>query len=328
MNSYGVVYVASRKHEFLCEAIASAESLKEKVPDISITLFTDMEDLYNLTIRPFDNIIPIPSDQEVCLIANSSWRQYLFASLIGAYNLQPWEQGIHAKVKGIIGPFLHRSWGRGIQAKVMGLVAIFLQKSWGRGIHAKVMSFIHSPYQRTVFLDSDTRILSGEFVHAFDYLEDHLIAIVPCTKDNSKTCRLYGPMFNSGVIAYRKDAKVNTLFREWEKLYHTHFKLASLESPGSTPYFSHFNSSERLMLLCDDQTSLAQLLSPIFNKYDIAVKILDETWNARNYPRDRLDRVIIDHADCHKIKTNQVKAFLKSRGIRVSTKAILRTFYE
>jgi hypothetical protein len=311
MNSYGVIYVASRKHRFLCEAIASAESLKEKVSDISITLFTDMEDLYKLTIKPFDNIIPIPSDQAVCLIVNSSWGHGLFANvmgLIGSYNIQSWGRGIHAKVKSRIDPFLVRS--------------------WGRGIHAKVMSFIHSPYQRTVFLDSDTRILSSEFVRVFDFLEDHSIAMVPCTKYNSGTCRLYGPMFNSGVIAYRKDAQVNTLFREWQKLNQAHFELAILEPPGSTPYLSRFNPAERRILLCASQTSLAQLLSPIFNKYDIAVKALDETWNARNYPRDRLDRVIIDHADCHKIKPNQVKGFLKSRGIRVSSKAILRTFCE
>jgi len=310
MDSYGVVYVASQKHKFLCEAIASAESLKEKVPDISITLFTDLEDLHELKIRPFDKIIPIPSDQEDCLKGSPSWGQSLFANvmiLIGSY-MQPW--------------------GRGIRAKVRRLIVPSLLQSWGRGCHAKIMSFIHSPYQRTVFLDSDTRILSDEFMRVFEFLENHSIAMVPCTKDNSYTCSLYGPMFNSGVIAYRKDAQVDTLFMEWKKLNRVHFELASLEPPGSTPYLSHINSAQRRVLLVVDQTSLAQLLSPILNKFDVAVKALDETWNARNYPRDRLGGVIIDHANCHKINSDQVSGFLKSRGIRLSTKAMLQTLFK
>jgi len=301
MDTCGVIYVASRKHNFLCEAIASAESLKEKVPDISITLFTDIEDLYQLTIKPFDKITPILSDHESCLNGNQSWRQ-----------------GLLENVMDRIGR-LHKRLRRFLPSKVKRFIAVSNQRSWGRGIHAKVVSLIHSPYQRTVFLDSDTRILSDEFVRIFDFLEDHSIAMVPCTKDNSRTCRLYGPMFNAGVIAYREDTQIRTLFREWERLNRTHFELATLEPPGSLPYLSRFDSADRRYLLVADQTSLAQLLSPIINKYDIAVKVLDEAWNARCYPRDRLDKVIVDHADRHKIKFNQVKGFLKSRGIRLSS---------
>jgi len=301
MNTSGVIYVASRKHNFFCEAIASAESLKEKVPDISITLFTDMEDLCQLTIKPFDKIVPIPSDKETCLNGNRSWRHSLFENAMERVN------GFHKQLR------------RFLPAKVRRLINASNQQSWGRGIHAKVMSLIHSPYQRTVFLDSDIRILSDEFAHIFDFLEDHSIAMVPCTKDNSRTCRLYGPMFNSGVIAYKEDAQVHKLFREWENLNRTHFELATLEPPGSLPYLSRFNALERRFLLVASQTSLAQLLSPIINKYDLAVKTLDETWNARCYPRDRLDNVIVDHADCHKIMPDQVTGFLKSRGIRLTS---------
>jgi hypothetical protein len=311
MNQYGVVYVASQRHNFVCEAIASAESLKEKVPDISITLFTDMEDLYHLTIRPFDRIIPIPSDQESCLKGRPSWSQGIFVNLLER-----------------IGTFHSKLGKRVLPAKVKSRINYFYAQSWGRGIHAKVMSLIHSPYQRTVFLDSDTRILSAEFMNVFDCLDDHSIAMVPCTKDNSGRCRLYGPMFNSGVIAYKKDAQVDMLFREWQKLNRIHFELATLEPPGTLPYLSRFNAPQRRYLLVGNQTSHAQLLSPNFNKYDISVKILDETWNARSYPRDGLDKVIVDHANCHKIKLNQVRGFLKSRGIRLSAKAKLRAFFE
>lgn len=303
MNLYGVIYVASRRQKFLCQAIASAESLKEKVPEIAISLFTDMDNLHKLTIKPFDQIIPIPSATDTSIKNNLSWRQVSFEkvrSLMGAFNIQPW--------------------GRGINAKVRSLIGAFLQQSWEQGIHAKVRSLIHSPYQRTVFLDSDTRILSDEFMRIFEFLENHSIAMVPCTKDNSRTCRLYGPMFNSGVIAYRKDARVDTLFRDWENLHRTHLELASLKSPVFPPYLSRFNSSERRLLLIASQTSLVQLLSPGINKYNLEVKVLEESWNARNYPRGRLNKVIVDHANCHKIKPNQVKGFLKSRGIRVSTK--------
>lgn len=296
-NTFGVIYVASRKPNFLCEAIASAESLKQKLPEIPITLFTDLEDVHRLVIKPFDKISPIPQKPGASLNANRSFKQTV----------------VEHTIDHLSGYYKHLR--RFLPGKIRKLVIASLQQSWGRGTHAKVMSLIHSPYQRTLFLDSDTRVLSNECVQVFDFLKEHSIAMVPCTAENSMSCRLLGPMFNSGVIAYRKDTQVDTLFREWEQLNRLHFELAGQYPPGSLPYLSGFNSSERRFLLTNDQTSLAQVLSPTVNTHNIAVKILDEQWNARGYPRDCLDKVIVDHADIHKIKPDQVQGFLKSRGI-------------
>jgi len=47
----------------------------------------------------------------------------------------------------------------------------------------------------------------------------------------------------------------------------------------------------------------------------LAVKVLDESWNARNFPESALDGVRIDHAVRHKVSPDWARKFLALRGI-------------
>ena len=187
--------------------------------------------------------------------------------------------------------------------------------SWGLGLYAKVSSLTLSPYEKTLFLDSDTRVLSEDLSQLFDLLQDYSIAMVPCVESNSESCRLLGPMFNTGMIAYRKEAGVDLLLAEWKKLQYQHLELACQEPPGAPSFLSHLGHEDRRFMLFNDQTSLATLLSPVRNDFDLKIKLLENRWNARNFPRAQLEGVVVDHANCHKIKLENIKGFLKARGL-------------
>jgi hypothetical protein len=123
-------------------------------------------------------------------------------------------------------------------------------------------------------------------------------------------------MFNTGVLAYRKTTLISTLFDEWERLHTFHMELASEIPPASAPYISaDLDDIDRKFLLCTDQLSLARILSPVCNEYGVKVKILDDVWNARGYPPSELGRVIVDHASRHKIRPEDVGAFLAARSM-------------
>lgn len=260
MNDQGIIYVASQSLGIVCEAIASAESAKERLPDVSISLLTDMPALVGTSIEPFDRVMAIDA---------------------------PLPEGSDAA------------------------------GAWGRGLQVRVLALVQSPYEKTLFLDSDTRILSAELARIFDDLDEHAIAMAACTPASSLNCQMLGPMFAAGVIVYRRDERVHRLFKAWAELQGFHLELAAREPIGDVPYLSKFSPAEKWFLLVNDQTSLSRLLSPCHNQFEIPVKVLDQVWNARGRPRDRLDGVIVDHANCHKVEPHQVRSFLAARGLSV-----------
>src|SRR5580698_7469726 len=155
MKDRGILYAASRGLRFLGEAIVSAESVRRVMPDVSITLVTDIEPLFGLPVAPFDRVIALSPE---------------------TFGIDhPWAQGLLFKVRAI-----------------------------GR-----------SPYARTIFLDTDTRVFA-DLSPLFDLLGERAFAAVPCTPETSAACRFYGPMFNSGVLAFRDDEKVRDLVARWE----------------------------------------------------------------------------------------------------------------
>ena len=56
---FGMIYVATRKEHYVAEAFMSANSVKDLVPDMPITLFTDLPKCVFAKDTCFDNVIPI-----------------------------------------------------------------------------------------------------------------------------------------------------------------------------------------------------------------------------------------------------------------------------
>lgn len=166
--SKGVIYYATgEKH--ISEAVRSAESLKQHLPEISITLFSPERP----TSSCFDNHISIQNHSEPLL-------DYIS----------------------------------------------YLKKT---------------PYDKTLFLDTDTYIC-GDISSVFDLLDEFDIA---AAHDPVRHSSRYDPnvpetfpSFCTGVIPYRQTQDVFDFFTEWENLYRDYAENISerLYSPSGSTY--------------------------------------------------------------------------------------------
>ncbi len=76
-----------------------------------------------------------------------------------------------------------------------------------------------SPYDKTVFLDTDTYV-TGDINGLFDLLEKYDLAVAHAPNKNNIP-GLPDPVveYNTGVIAYRNTDKVNSFLTKWEETY-------------------------------------------------------------------------------------------------------------
>lgn len=92
---------------------------------------------------------------------------------------------------------------------------------------SKVDYIRRSPFDRTLYLDSDTRVVSG-IRDVFAVLDQFDIALAHAhARYNPRTQAIWRhdipeafPQFNGGVIAYRDSANVNRLLCDWASAYH------------------------------------------------------------------------------------------------------------
>lgn len=157
--SVGVIYVATGKQQYIDEACISASSLKEQIPNLNTTLFSDK----TITTNCFDE----------CRIIESS----------------------------------------------------------GSGILDKALAMQQSPYDYTLFLDTDTYIC-GDFSELFTLLEKYDIGAVLNEHRTGKFAdfswnyqqmkddngRLIYPIYNGGVILYKKSPATIQFFIDWFNL--------------------------------------------------------------------------------------------------------------
>ncbi len=224
----GIVYVATKLERYALEAFLSATSAKELMPDVPITLFTNLLDSVFVKDDCFDNVVPIGSIER------------------------------------------YRS-------------------KWAEGQLDRIRCLRESPYERTLHLDADTRIVSPEVRDVFSAIDSADIAMVECATDNSFSRKQYGKrMFNVGFILYRKSESTGSLFRKWAELSAQHFRAASQDAIPQFPYMSHIADPElQRRLLFMDQISLVQILSPETNTLGLRCRILHESWNYRGAAPDR-----------------------------------------
>ena len=148
----GVIYIASGKR-YIEEACRSAASLKQWLPNISVTLFSDQE----YSSPHFENVI-------------------VFSEL-GSWTTD--------------------------------------QKS------PKVVYMYQSPYDYTLYLDTDTYICD-DISDIFSLLEHYDIAAAHSPLRSGKTREGIPdsfPEMNSGIIAFRKSPEVKEVFSKWLELY-------------------------------------------------------------------------------------------------------------
>jgi hypothetical protein len=270
--SEGVFYVATGQEQFIVEACRSATSLKACGPGIHVTLFTDLTDLARRH-GVFDAIEPLPAADVFASATNG-----------GACNGRTAMHGDAADSE------LHQ---------------LVVGTGWGSGLLGKVRAFVRAPYEKSLYLDTDTRILHTRIRDLFALLDRYELAIAPCRAGESRGQELYGrPMFNSGVIAFRAAPAVRQLMDAWLALQEAHAKAIQEGEPDRFPYVRHIDGQvSKLYQLVADQTSLARYLSPEVNRFGVRYFTLPKIWNWRDNDIDEANRplVVIHHANRYKV---------------------------
>jgi hypothetical protein len=91
--------------------------------------------------------------------------------------------------------------------------------------HSKVDYMSRTPFERTLYLDTDTRVL-GDITPLFDLLERFEIALAhaPNRVTRLKNWRIPIPVsfpeFNSGVILYGRTQRVLNFLHDWTEAFH------------------------------------------------------------------------------------------------------------
>ncbi len=184
---------------------------------------------------------------------------------------------------------------------------------WRRGIFDKCVHLASSPFEHTLYLDTDTRALSPGFVEGFRHLERAEMLLTACTPENSRSCRLYGrAMYNTGVVFYRRTERVRRLLARWVELSQQLFDLGrDAEDPVVDFLPAGLSAGRKRWLLQTDQLSLARLLSPDVNELGVAVETLPDGFNHRAYPGDSApDGVLIAHCLEYKLAPDRAAGVL------------------
>lgn len=270
MADCGIVYVATKHDRYLEEAFLSANSVKERFPDLSITLFTDLPGHALCTTDRFDKVEPIDG------------------------------------VKGFA-------------------------SGWAEGQLNRLRHLPHTPYVRTLHIDSDTRVLTEDLPWLFDLLEQIDVAMVETATDDSYSRKHFGrPMYNAGLLLYRRNDRVWALLEEWIRLSERNFRLAGEKPLPGMPVVEHIADEEvRRKLLFMDQISLVEILSPDVNRFGLAVKTLDYSWNNRGSRQPEKNRVPVKilHAPALKGLTHADILEVAFRWKRAGRAAQAKTLY-
>jgi len=155
--------------------------------------------------------------------------------------------------------------------------------AWAEGQLDRIACLARSPYERTLHLDTDTRVFSGALAGLFQVLEDADAAMVEENPGFSYATKHTGRrMFNAGFILYRRGDLVAQWLREWEARVRRNFTLALEEPVPIVPELAHVGDADvRRLLLRMDQIALMELLSPEVNAPGLLLTTLDDTWNYR-----------------------------------------------
>ena len=162
----------------------------------------------------------------------------------------------------------------------------------------RVAALALSPFERTLSFDVDARLRHPRLPAMFSVLDRVEIAQAPCLLDTSRERQIYGrPLFNNGMILYRRTETVTAFLKELQTRFHAHLEAARQPMPD-IPSMSHIPDAEtRKRLLCSDQIAQAELFSPVRNPLGLVYAHLPDHWNWRGGDRNRhaFEPLVIDH---------------------------------
>jgi hypothetical protein len=170
---------------------------------------------------------------------------------------------------------------------------------FAKGQLARLWALLRTPYERTLHLDTDTRVLTPELPELFNLLENFDLAMVETTVDDSYSRYHYGRrMYNVGVQLFRKSRETRYWLETWIELTERNFLATTRRRLEDIPSVRHIVSEEvRRKLLNMDQISLVEVLSPEINQLGLKFYPLNPSWNHRGskLPENNQEPVKILH---------------------------------
>jgi len=153
--------------------------------------------------------------------------------------------------------------------------------NWAAGQLDRLRCLPLTPYQRTLHLDTDTRLQTDELPALFAVLDAADVAMVEAASDMSYSRKHYGrPLFHVGLILYRRDARILAWMKEWIACSDRNFTCSDQNPLPPVAVLDHVADEEvRRKLLRMDQISLVEMLSPEVNRFHLKVEKLDYSWN-------------------------------------------------
>jgi len=108
-------------------------------------------------------------------------------------------------------------------------------------LRAKVDVLKHSPYEKTLYLDSDT-VFDYHINDIFDMLDEYELVIAHCLARKREKYSKHIPEYknipyafselNTGVMGFKKCENTNKLFDLWKKYYRKHYNICPYDQPS------------------------------------------------------------------------------------------------
>ncbi|MHB1204707.1 MAG: hypothetical protein ACYCZX_03995 [Rhodospirillaceae bacterium] len=150
----------------------------------------------------------------------------------------------------------------------------------------RILCLARTPYERSLYLDTDARVLSPAVPALFDKLDAYDVALVEDAADSSNArtwSRLR--MFNCGVILYQNGDRFSAVLRQWETRTRRNLALARETPLPAVPELAHVpDETVRRKLLEIDKMALWGVLPPDVPQTNARVLTLDDSWNYRKAP--------------------------------------------
>jgi hypothetical protein len=154
---------------------------------------------------------------------------------------------------------------------------------WSAGQLRRIRCLSDTPFEQTLYLDTDTCFQTGDLSELFGLLDTADLCMGAAALDESVSSASLGTtLFNVGVIAYRLSPATVQFFTRWSALCLRNFRMARIRVPPVLPLMAHVQAPEmRRRLLQIDQTAMAEMLTPAENRTELQVHLLDYAWNHR-----------------------------------------------
>ncbi len=161
-----------------------------------------------------------------------------------------------------------------VEAKCFDQVELITQSELDSRIY-KISYMYKSPYERTLFIDTDTYVCA-DFSEVFTLLDKFDVALTHGLSKKDHESPIYGipksfPEMNSGVFLFKKGPKVEKLFDDWLSLYKN--CLEKSEKPINRDQFSLrpvlYKSDLRIATLTPEYNCLFHNIPFVFGEVKI-----------------------------------------------------------